>query len=429
MAEWAKGGDMTILKTAEEICSFIRDKVPNKFGLFRTEEFSDKWSDRCDPDDFGDFAPFVLWLDKITGKDLNRKWIERQMELMDSLRQKSGFYYPFSNGGKKVRQSNWSPIYPQSHLDLILGFNILYKLTKNQRYLQASRRLCDGVMKYAISNSGFVHGAVIPVLHLHLPKLGYLRYKPQVSGVFIEEFTNFYEFTREETYLNAAKRMAEAWLNTKSFKKYGLFPDQVYPITGMEAGTSTLGKENTNMICGLLRLYEVSGDENLKDKILKWLYGLEFFGSGWVYQKVFDRKRGRIIDKEVSIIQNHMVMGALLDVSIILKDKQYLKFAEECANYWLNQEPNWDIDSHADLITMLSRIYDLTGKYKRSIRELAEDMEKFRSGGIFYKLKGGSMGELKYLGGALKGLLSAYTVLNNIKTTDKGTLRLLRRDR
>ncbi len=52
-----------ILDFSKGLCRFIREKVPNEHGLFRTEAFdvdAEFWfTDRCDPDDIGDFAP--LW--------------------------------------------------------------------------------------------------------------------------------------------------------------------------------------------------------------------------------------------------------------------------------------------------------------------------------------------------------------------------------
>ncbi len=448
-----------ILGVSEEICSFIRDKIPNKFGLFRTEQFNEngEWvSSRCDPDDLGDFAPFMVWFDNITGRHENTRWVEGQFKLMKLvLRQKSGFYYPFAEGGKKAGQSNLLPVYPQGHLDLILGFNILYRLTKNMDYMQANRDLCKGIVRYALSRKGFVYGAVIPKLHLYFPRLGFLRYKPQVSGVFIEELTNFYEISRDECCLDAAKKITKAWSGTKTFERYGLFADQVYPVINREAGTATISKENTNMIYGLLRLYEISGEEWVRDMALKCLKGLELFrDSEGTYQKVFDTKRDSISNNKVSITQNHMVLGALIDAYIILKDKEYLKSAEKCADFWIrtqsenglfmsckkNQE-KWnqcDIDSHSDFIVVLSRLHGLTGKekYIKSIRKAVGAIGLFRSNRVFYKIADYKTGnilhrinELKFLGGTLKGLLSAYTVLNNVKKIDKETLRLLLRDR
>ncbi len=448
-----------ILKISDEICSFIRNRIPNRYGLFRTEQFNGKleWvSNRCDPDDFGDFAPFMLWFDRVAGKSSNTRWLERQLGLLNSLlRQKSGFYYPFSDGRRRVKQSNIFPVYPQSHLDLILGVNIMYRLTKDRAYLEINRGLCDGIIRYAISRRGFVHGAVIPGLHLHFPRLGYLRYKPQVSGVFIEELTNFYEISRKDAYLEAAKRMAKAWLNTKTFMRHGLFADQVYPLTNREVSTARISKENTNMIYGLIRLYEISGEEWVKGGILKCLKALELYRDAQkVYQKVFDTKLDRIVDGNVSITHNHMVLGALIDAYLVLKDRKYLKSAEESADFWIRTQSKnglflgcekgqekWNycnIDSHSDFIVILSRLYGLTKRerYMRSIKKAAYALGLFKSGEVFYKIADYETGnilcrtnELKFLGGALKGLLSAYTVLNNVKKIDKETLRLLVRDR
>lgn len=451
---------MNILRILDEMCSFIRTSVPNRHGLFRTEEYNAetrKWaSDRCDPDDLGDFAPFMVWFDKVTKRKTNTIWVEKQFGLLNSLlKQKSGFYYPFSDGGKRVKQSNILPAYPQNHFDLPLGLNLLYRLTGNKAYYEANRGIFNAIRRYALSRKGFLYGSVIPGLHLYFPRYGFMRHKPQIPGTIIEELVNFYELGKEKHYLNMAARMAGAWLNTKSFRRYGLFPDQVYPYINKEAGTATISKENVNMVYGLIRLYRATNEEHLRDAVTKALKGLSLFRTPEnAYYRTFDLRTGRILDRRITIVENHGVLGALLDAYLALGDSSYLRLAERGADFWIKTasgkglfqelkkgQPGWDkceIHSHSDFLTIVARLYLLTKK-KKYASVLARGVETlglfkgrngfcgvvdYRTGRILHKEN-----ELKLLGDVLKYLLSTYTLLNKTNEIDKETLNLLMRDR
>ena len=452
---------MKIESLIDEICFFIREKTPNRYGFFRTETFgvkTRKWNtNRCDPDDLGDFAPFMAWFDVATGKRKNLVWIEKQISLMDkAFLQKSGFYYPFSDGRSFAKKSLFFPSYPQNHMDCIMGFGLLYRLTKKSEYLKANKRLCNAVIKYAMSGKGFIRGAVIPLLHVYYPAYGYLRYKPQLSGMFIEELANLYDLTNETKYLNASKKIAHAWISTPSFRRHGLFVDQVYPFLNREAtNIASTGKPNTNMIYGLLRLYELSHEKKIEKVCRRSLQGLKKLEtSEGTYMTSYNTHTGQIIDRNVNLTQNHMVIGVLLDAYEIFGKREYLMKAQKCANFWIGTQSSnglfplkkpcqngWercDIDTNADIITMLCRLHMLSPKkeYLNSIKAGVRGYSFFRAKNSFYQIVDSRNGkpltktnELKFLGGALKGLMSAFTVLSKNQKNDNETIRLLMRDR
>lgn len=455
--------DMTshLINVTEETCNFIRKRIPNKWGLFRTESFDVEkniWtSEVCDPDDFGDFAPFMAWHDVVTGHDENLKWISRQFDLLNSvLKQKSGLYYPFSAGERRVSQSNIFPIYPQNHVDFILGCNLLYMLLHEGKYLDGAITACDAIAKHAISRKGFVYGAVIPALNMYYPKFGYLRHKAAVSGIFIEEFSNLYSLTKNAFYLENAKRMADAWTGTETFQRYGICCDQVSPLLNRQASQAcTLGKMNTNLSNGLIRLCEVSGDKGLEEIVEKNMRGLTLFkNEDNSYSAQVNAKSGKIHDTEVQQVQNHMIMGTFLDAFEVLGKHEYLEMAEDCMDFWLGQQQktgffpmklsktgNWnvcDMDTHSDITVIMCRLYLITKKpkYRNAVKRSVESFRFFVEKGKIYKeadlLTGkrvSNAGELKYLGGFLKGLVSSCTILKDIKKVDRNLLRLLMRDR
>jgi hypothetical protein len=449
-----------LMGAASKTCDFIRNKTPNKTGLFRTEGFDVErlvWeSDVCDADDWGDFTPFMAWYDVVNGGKKNIEWVGSQFDLLYArLKQKSGLYYPFSTGDKRAGQSNIFPAYPQNHLDLILGFNILYALLHEKKYLNEAVSICDAIAKHATSRSGFVYGAVIPALNLYYPKWGFLRHKSVVSGVFIEEFSNLFSLTGNGFYLDQAKKMAGAWTKTETFRKYGICQDHIMPFFNMKGSRiCNLGKPNTNFANGLMRLYGVSGDKKLGETVKKNLEGLTRFKNGDnSYSAGVDAVTGKIQEKKILQTNNHMVMGTFLDAFEVLGKREYLGRAEDCMDFWLGQQhgtglfpmvigkkPGWNIcntDTHSDMITIMCRLYMNTrkSKYKKEIRKAMEAYKFFEKDGVMHKevditgKKVNNKGELKYMGGLLKGLMSSYTILNNIKKIDKGLLRLLMRDR
>ncbi len=450
-----------LMSLAGKAVSFIREKVPNEHGLFRTEGYDvekNVWdSERCDPDDYGDFAPFMAWHDIVAGKKSSLRWLSGQLSLLNSrLRQKQGLYYPFSAGDSQVRQSGFSPVYAQNHVDFILAGNLLYNLLGDRGYLDAARSACDAISRHSISGKGFVYGASIPALHLYYPKYGFLRHKPEVSGIFIEEFSNLYDNSGEEAYLETAKRMAGAWMGTEAFRKFGICCDQVYPFINREAtDTCTLGKMNTNFSCGLIRLASLSKDRRMAEASERNLRGLDLFrNEEGSFHLAVSARTGKVQRRVIRIVQNHMAMGALLDSYEATRKNDRLEKAAACMDYWLDRQSDsglfqmlgerkgkWmecDIDTHADILTILGRFFLITKKrkYRDAVAKGAKAFSLFEGGDSFYRLVDlrtgkpiGTRNELKFLGGFLKGVMSSYTTLNNIRKIDKEGLRLLMRDR
>ena len=156
-----------ITRLAGEMCDFIREKVPNEHGFFRTEAYDVKtleWSsENCDPDDVGDFAPFMVWYDMVTGGRENIEWVRNQVSMLNSgMMQRSGFYYPFSINGAGLKKYDIFPVYPQNHVDTLLGMNLLHRLTRDKLYLESAGRISSAIMRYA--NRAFNMNPGLPFL-------------------------------------------------------------------------------------------------------------------------------------------------------------------------------------------------------------------------------------------------------------------------
>gem|GEM_PF-6120802 len=445
-----------MLNIADRLCRFIRNESPNPWGLFRTgfhDPVRDVWADNiCEPDDFGDFAPFMVWHDMASGGRKNTEWSAHQLGLIkERLKQPCGLYYPLSDGSRRVSQSRLFPAYPQGHMDAVLGVNMIHRMTGKKGFLEENGSLCDGILGF-ITGRGFVHSAAIPALHVPWPKRGFMFFRPQVSGILMEELANLYDISREEKHLDGAMRIARGWCSTKSFRKHSLFPDKILPIFNREGGTATISKMNTNMLYGLIRLYEVSKSSEIKSMALKSLGGIgRYRKDDGTYMRGFDLRKGTICDRESTVIENHMATGAMLDAYEAFKDRAFLEAAEHWAEKWMGtQSPmgffprmgrkrnHCDIDSHADIIVVMSRLRMLTNrrKYTDPIGSGMEAMGGFITGDTMFNTVDSDTGNpiikenrIKFLGGALKGIMSAYTALKGKEKIDKMTLKLLMRDR
>ena len=449
-----------LMRLSDKVCESIRKDIPNKWGLFRTERFDvDKsiWpSDMCDPDDLGDFAIFMVWKDMVTGKKDNIDWVNKQMDDIDSkLKRRCGLYHPFSDGSAGVSQSGIAPVFPLNHLDMILGCNMLYMLLGEKKYLDNAISICDAVSRHALSRNGFIYGSVIPAFNMYYPAYGFLRHKLVVSGVFIEEFSLLYRLTKNKKYIQDAEKMADAWFNTPTFRRHGICCDNVWPVTNRESGYDcNLGKPNTNFSNGVLRLYETTKNKKIKEQAQRNIEGLTLFrNDDGSFASRVNSTTGKISVNSVEQAPNHMVMGTLMDAYQMLGNKRYLSMAEECMDFWLSVQDksglfpmrtngvgDWNIcnmDTHADITVMMSRLRLLTGKkkYLEAVERSADAFRYFEKKGKLYMQvdldgrKVNSYGELKYLGGFMKGIMSSYTVLKNVKKVDKNMLRLLMRDR
>ncbi len=449
---------MKLLDVAQEACRFIRNCSPNSAGLMRTERFvvkEKRWlTDFSDCDDFGDIAPFMAWTDMASKKEVNKEWVDGQFRLMRRLlMQESGFFSPYKGSG--VRKSVLTPSYPLNNMDLLLGMNIMRALGRGEMYREGFLSLCDAFVRYAINGKGFVRNALLPILRLYYPRRGYLGFKPVASGVCMEYLADAFSLTGEGRYADASMKLAKGFTSTAAFRKSSLFADNVYPLTYGQSAISSLTKSNTSMANGLLRLFEVTGDEAVRDLAVKALEGIGKLSSAdGSFYKSYDIAEGRIASRKVEKCDNQSAMDVLINAYSILGEKSYLERAMECAGFWMSRqeetglfpeggdEGRWyacNMDSHADITVSLSKIYCLKGgrKYKKSISSSASSFGAFMcdNGAVYDVLDARDgkpiepMCETKMIGGGIKGMMTAFTVLDGVNVMKGEKYRLLTRDR
>ncbi|HLD41607.1 MAG TPA: hypothetical protein VJB06_01100, partial [archaeon] len=157
-------------------------------------------------DDLGDTMPFMAWFGKGHKKYLEEA--DRISRLSINKFGKNGLYKTTNSSAL----SKFSFFDSNKMSDLILGINLLYQITKNKFYLEASKNFFNSLESLLTSKEGFVN-----LIYLNGIKLKFTS--GSFSGLYIEELCNLYSFSKDERYLRQAQRIADYWLNTDSFKK------------------------------------------------------------------------------------------------------------------------------------------------------------------------------------------------------------------
>ena len=100
---------------------------------------------------------------------------------------------------------------------------------------------------------------------------------PIAGGLFIYTFCFMYKKTGEQKYLDMAKLVADLWMKSKD-EKTGVAPNGPnLPPKEANSSTDYTGNALSGVVCyGLLKSYEVTGDEYFKDSAL---YHLKNYGK------------------------------------------------------------------------------------------------------------------------------------------------------
>ena len=286
-------------------------------------------------DDLGDTMPFMAWF----GKIMDKKYLDQANEISKNSIQKSGKSGLFiTTNNPALKHMSFFDSNKMS--DLILGINLLYSLTKDRFYLEASKSFFDSLDKLMTSEKGFVSFIYLNGLKLKFTSGSF-------SGLYIEELCNLYNFTKDRTYLAQAEKLASYWLNLDRFKKTGLFPfdldynavtrkflKTVFKKTvGCDIDSVMTSKANTNLLFGLTSLYNFNKNPDIKRSILNWKESLVKnlrSEKGYFYSLLTKTEK-----KYVSLAYDHAVIDAFLEIYRVTNDKESLELAKSTADAWL----------------------------------------------------------------------------------------------
>jgi hypothetical protein len=165
------------------------------------------------------------------------------------------------------------------------------------------------------------------------------------AGMCLNAFVNLYRSTRDEKYLEIAKKIAY-WLISKMQKKDGSFYTRYFKKKNIfEENGDKWSKQSgtflTKVSIGLLNLYMILDDEKYKEAVRKICN----------FTLKSQEKDGRFItntiDKSTFIHPHCYTIEGLLSAAIILNDKKYLESAINALN-WIskNQLQNGSFPAH-----------------------------------------------------------------------------------
>jgi len=375
---------------AEEIIDFIRSCTDKKYGLVISEGFNaitgEFYTQSCHFDDIGDYLHFIVWYGLLTN---NKEYIdfgEKQVRLWNTyFRTPEGFYIEYRPEKSNAKPSSFSPINMYHNWDGLVGLTPMFLLTKNKLYLETGSSLLNAIIQYGFTPKNTLYRYFLPRYRIPLLK----PCKTEIEGLILEEFNIYYSLTRKEKYLLAAEKLFEAWNN---FCPEGMFFDRLIPFLWKPMSyNASVMKTNTCMSYGLLRLYLNTKNKKVLDRLISLLDAVKNIRVNGGFQTTVNTKTGKIVNNKISLNHNHQMIDVFINCYRSLNDKEFLRVAEECVDYWLQQKSEIDlipehqkgrdvkIDSIADFVVILLKMYDLTkqNKYYKESEKILDAINKY----------------------------------------------------
>lgn len=333
------------LQVADLILSFREEST----GLLQTgpkDAITGSWLNHdCDPDDVGDSLIFVVWLGVLVNK---REYVSRVREIMEitcfSLQDKYGFFHSWDFAHGPVPRHRY-PIRTSYQLDILLGLNRLYILTKDDFYLERGIKLANALIDFAQSRHGYFFDMIHPQLRLVLP---HKLVKAHGNGTIGEEFFILSEISGQKKFMDESIRMFDYWINTRQFKSTGFFSGGDLPFPNyMVKPLSLMVKNNSNMLFGLLEAYRQTRESRYLEAVIHGLSSIARLQTAeGGFPKAFNINRKEVTIPEIELDQNFNLLDLFLETSRITHDTSYLEIAQRGFNFWLNL-----LDSDTGLIS------------------------------------------------------------------------------
>ena len=460
-----------ILREAQCVCELLINRYCGTTGILCEKvncSTGETISTRALVDEWGDYVQNVAYLGLKINEPRYINWARNQIYVGTKYCQMpSGLFYTSmsSDTAKIPYKTNLRPVFSLNNADTIIGLVALFELFRDENILQIINKFYDGVFNHCMPREGYVSYWSIPKLKFSMPLSA-----PEICGNLIEELINLYNITGKKEYVKKAEILAQPWIHSNYFKEYGLFSrlfikqtllfnkftiDCLFKIIkSPPLDTAILMKSNTHVIFGLLALYRVTKDANLKNLILKWRLSIEqrvLDGEGFFYHLWrSSTQKAESADLE----HNHSIIEALLDIYRDFNDEKSLELAKNCADFWLKSQNKQGLypkkakrtekivtvlDPQVDFNVDLLKLYEVTNEREY----LDKSILGFQGIMKYHKLKYGYAWsidyktskiiedkiETKFLGLYIKGLLVLYEVLNGEKLFENSKLRNLARDR
>jgi len=443
------------------IFELIRDRYTDNDGMliYRFDSITGKVVDnKILVSDFGDYIQNFFYLGIISDREDICSWSLKHIINASKIYQnKNGF---FLTNKKKLFTSI------ADNADTLEGLSTLLHISKDTQILKIIKKFVKGIEKKCDHN-GYLPAKYFGPFNWPISHADY-------SGNFVEELVLLYEETGEEKYRDLAKRLTHPWINSDYFNNIGLIQRCIVSpslfhsllrfileITGRNYLSSNLVKSNTNLISGILRLWETenvpSEKKKYKEKINQWKDGVETHCAmnGYYFGR-YDALRKQTHEYKRPMPDNHHILAAYADIYFFCKDSEYLSLLKKGCNFWIDHQKESGLfpespiqsgenskrailDSNLDLSIVLFKAYSLTGqkKYLYSGKNCIDAIIKYFKRDFGYnEIVEAETGEMmehgrlftKYITLFIKGLLILDQILKGEDIYSKD-LFLISRDR
>jgi hypothetical protein len=236
------------------------------------------------------------------------------------------------------------------------------------------------------------------------------------NGGYIEIWVELYKCTGDHKYLEQARALAQAWIRTPFFERHGLFRrieivglDRVSNIMARfsQGGLVQLFKDNTNLVYGLLALFQQTGETCWLDALERWVEAFThyFWNNGNVYLW---------LDRDLNGHEPHLKASfSALDLLCDLHHagvggKGPLQLAKAIGDFWLEQQ--WPsglfpekpgatidhLDANVDMIVALTKLSYLVDNqdYEESARRCQSALLELHSSPYGYVQAVGRDGQI-----------------------------------
>ena len=251
----------------------------NNHGMMIISMTGDGIVDLAEPviADFGDILPF-LW--KLGMHDFVTKQLELATAKLDnSLYVRDGRTRLFLNH------------------DWLLGLIDLYRQNGNLELLTMAEEGANNIAKRFFQRDLLIDEPV----RLTDWRTWLVPASP-FNGGYIELWLDLYRFTQNREYLAYAERLASGWTKTDDFVTHGVFSRRICNrsdwldtlLVSRSRMRARLFKDNSNLMWGILVLYQRTGEQRWRDTVTRWMDAFErhFWNQGDVFLMPRSRLEG-----------------------------------------------------------------------------------------------------------------------------------------
>jgi hypothetical protein len=315
--------------------------------------------------DIGDYLPFFLYFGEINFIDLHIQQLKKSLK-------KNIFVSELPTFGINNLAKSYE------YTDLLLGILDYHDFVKSAESKKMIIDYSNEAIKIFNLNSeinSFYHfptGLKIPIFDTR-------------DGTLIETYVDLYKQFGDVEYLNVAENIYRNLIRGDVFKKQGILPEfdasrllksTFDLLRGKKFKTITICKNNTNSLFGLLSLYKINKNEEVKmtiDRIVSAIINTALVEGGGIAKHASETK-------EAFLTASFSMIDFLCDMYFFTRECEYLDDAKKIAGFWIGKQGKTGLfpvlslkkesflDSETDMTIALYKLYELTGdvSYKNS---------------------------------------------------------------